>query len=151
MSTTPAPFHSESVDSSDQTVRAALEAIESFLADSAGPTFDADYFERLSFDLQRLHACMRSQHSAAGLSGTGGHVPPEYAGEFERLQGEHLAILGQIDRVVRLVDSMPDRPMEDREVFFLRIREMIATLRRHEAEEDRLLCLAIWHDTGGES
>ncbi len=151
MSTTPAPFHSESMDSSDQTVRTALETIETLLADSAGPAFGPDYFETLSFDLHHLHACVRSQHSAAGLSGIDGQVLPELADQFERLQREHLMILGQIDQVVRLVDSMADRPMEDREVFFLRIREMIATLRRHEAEEDRLLCLAIWRDTGGES
>jgi hypothetical protein len=28
---------------------------------------------------------------------------------------------------------------------------LIAVLRRHEAEEDRLFYLAFWHDTGGEA
>ena len=37
------------------------------------------------------------------------------------------------------------------DVFVLRVRELIAVVRRHDAEEDRLFTLAIWHDTGGES
>ncbi len=41
--------------------------------------------------------------------------------------------------------------LEDKEVFVLRGRELLAMLRRHEAEEDRLFYLAVWRDTGGES
>ena len=43
------------------------------------------------------------------------------------------------------------RDFEDKEVFVMRIRELIAVLRRREAEEDRLLYFAIWRDHGGES
>jgi hypothetical protein len=46
---------------------------------------------------------------------------------------------------------MVDRTLEDKEVFVLRGRELLAMLRRHEAEEDRLFYLAVWRDTGGES
>ena len=60
-------------------------------------------------------------------------------------------MLGQLDRLIRTADSVVDRPVEDTDVFFLRMRELIATLRRHEAEEDRLVSLAVWRDTGGES
>ena len=60
-------------------------------------------------------------------------------------------ILAKLDRLVRDVDSMADRTLEDKEVFFLRGLELIALLRRHEAEEDRIFYLSLWRDTGGES
>ena len=78
-------------------------------------------------------------------------LSPELAEEVKRLREEHPIILGKLDRMIRLVDSMPDRTLEDKEVFFLRGNELIALLRRHEAEEDRLFHLAVWRDTGGES
>ena len=60
-------------------------------------------------------------------------------------------MIGMLDRLIRPVDSMADRPLEDKEVFLLRVRELISMIRRHCAEEDRLFYLAVWHDTGGES
>lgn len=172
MSSPPPKDKLQSNGSSNQNVRAILRVIDGLAAlDKArGPsaaetdaatlhaqagaptsTSDPEYFPRLAAELQRLHVCVRARHSAARLQDMEDPLHPEYAHDFERLREEHSMILGQIDRVVRLVESIADRPMEDREVFYLRIREMIATLRRHEAEEDRLQSLAVWHDVGGES
>ncbi len=60
-------------------------------------------------------------------------------------------MLGALDRLIRASESMAFHALEDQDVFFLRVREVIALIRRHEAEKDRLLDLAIWRETGGES
>jgi hypothetical protein len=75
---------------------------------------------------------------------------PELTEEVERLQGEHQHILAQLDWLVRSSASIADRAVEDQEVLVLRLRELIAVLRRHEAEEDRVFFIATWRDTGGE-
>ena len=78
---------------------------------------------------------------------------PESIGRREqaRLRTEHSTILGMLDRIIRSTDALGDQTVEDKDVFFLRVRELLATVRRHEAEEDRLFYLAVWRETGGES
>jgi hypothetical protein len=56
-----------------------------------------------------------------------------------------------LDRLLRAVESMAGRPMEDQTVFILKVQELAAMIRRHEAEERRLIYLSMWRDTGGES
>jgi hypothetical protein len=55
-----------------------------------------------------------------------------------------------LDWLTRRVDAIADSTLEDKDVFLLRTRELIAVLRRHVAEEDRLFYLSVWRDTGGE-
>jgi hypothetical protein len=108
--------------------------------------------ESLGEELRGLHARFRA-HDAAGYFSSAEPIPvipPEYAKDVERLRAEHTHILGQLDWLVRSVGSMADRSMEDQEVFLLRLRELIAVLRRHEAEESRVFYLAMWRETGGE-
>ncbi|MBI4718865.1 MAG: hypothetical protein HY763_13750 [Planctomycetes bacterium] len=134
-------------------IKGSLNAIEAFIDDGGGTT-DATFYVRLAEMLRTLHGRIRIHHAATCLSASGDTtepLPPECIEELTRLSGEHSAILGHLDRLVRAVDSMHDRPQEDRDVFFLRLRELIAIVRRHEAEEDRVFYLALWRDTGGES
>lgn len=137
----------------DDSIKASLGLLEVMLDHAADRMFDADFFEELGTELRRLHARMRIHHAAeyAGSAPTADLVPPELSEEWNRLRAEHPIFLGQLDRLIRSVDSMADRTLEDKEVFLLRGRELIAMLRRHEAEEDRLFYLAVWHETGGES
>ena len=144
----------------DDSIKASLHVLEAMLDEAAAgratgdQMFDSGYFDTIGAELRRLHARLRIHH-AAGLNASpdnpAGPLPPELSEDQDRLRAEHPRILGQLDRLVRSVDTMADRPLEDKEVFVMRIRELIAILRRREAEEDRLLYFAIWQDTGGES
>ena len=138
----------------DDSIKASLNLLEAMLDNAADRMFDADFFDEVGTELRRLHARMRIHHAAeyAGAApAIADLVPPELSEEWNRLRAEHPVFLVQLDRLIRCVDSMADRTLEDKEVFFLRGRELIAMLRRHEAEEDRLFYLAVWHETGGES
>ncbi len=145
---------------SDDSIRASLDVLEAMLDEaSAGRAtgdlmFDGGYFETIGTELRRLHARLRIHHAArliASPDDPAGPLPPELSEDLDRLRAEHPRILGQLDLLVRSVGTMADRPLEDKEVFVMRMRELIAVLRRREAEEDRLFYFAIWRDTGGES
>lgn len=137
--------------SSRESIRASLDQLE-FLIDTAPATgFDVEYVESLEEALRRLHARFRIHRARDLADDDQSSLPPELVEVQAQLRAEHPALLGHLDRLIRRTPSMADRPHEDTEVFVLRIRELIAILRRHLAEEDRLLYLALWHDTGGEA
>lgn len=135
-----------------QSIKSILAGLHERFAEAADRQLEPEFFEEIASDLARLHAQFRIQHTAGQFTADVSTTPcPELAEEFRRLQDEHSLILGKLDRLVRCVDSMADRTLEDKEVFFLRGQELIALLRRHEAEEDRIFYLSVWRDTGGES
>lgn len=134
-------------------LRGTLHRLDTLLMHSAAQAASPGYWTTLGDCLRELHARVREHHAASRLSESedGTLIAPEYLDALTQLSAEHTHLLGMLDRLVRVVDSMPDRQVEDRDVFFLRIRELTAVLRRHEAEEDRLFALSLWRDTGGES
>lgn len=135
----------------DRSVKPILNNLQALFDDAQQRQLESDYFEEIAAALRTLHARMRVQHAAGqfGSEATAA-ASPELMDEVQRLADEHPLILGKLDRIIRLVDSMSDRTLEDKEVFFLRGQEVIALVRRHEAEEDRIFYLSIWRDTGGE-
>ena len=140
--------------SNHETVRDSLECIEELvLAVEPEDIFEPDRFATLCDELRQLHARIRMHHAAGFLAGSAAMeaLPPELADERNRLASEHMPILGQLDRILRLSDSILDRSLEDKEVFVLCVRELYAVVRRHLAEGDRLFYLAVWRDVGGES
>jgi len=138
--------------SPDDSFKESLAALEAILDRESDRVSDVGCCDELSAELRRLHARFRA-HDAGGYfssSDPAPVVPPELVEEVERLRSEHRPILGQLDWLVRHVVGIADRSMEDQEVLVLRLRELIAVLRRHEAEESRVFFLAMWRETGGE-
>lgn len=140
-------------NSRDDSVPMTLARLEAQLGAGAKRASDADDYEALGSELGHLHALIRLHHPAGmrAASMSADEMPPEFSSDLDRLLSEHTTILGLLDRIIRTVSSMADRPIEDKEVFFLRVHELVAIVRRHEAEEDRLFYLAVWRDVGGES
>ena len=138
----------------DDSITATLPQIEALLGTSSERMFDSEYYEKMATELRRLHARVRVHHAANELNicdESENSMPPEFLREQARLRAEHSTILGVLDRIIRSTDALADQTVEDKDVFFLRVRELLATVRRHEAEEDRLFYLAVWRETGGES
>ena len=137
----------------DEAVKDSLAALADLVDGRDESSLDNDSCEVLAEQLRLLHARFRA-HGAVDMfepaQGEAGDLPPELWGELRRLRGEHSSILGQLDWLTRNVESIADRTIEDKDVFVLRAQELLAVLRRHIAEEDRLFYLAVWRDTGGE-
>jgi hypothetical protein len=113
---------------------------------------DEEFYGPLNDELRTLHARMRIHHPAGARPNVNeNNSTPECFGELEGLCAEHTTFLGKLDRLMRAGKSMAGRTSEDQAVFTLQLHELTAMVRRHEAEERRLMYLAIWRDTGGES
>lgn len=135
------------------TIGATLPDLQQLLDQSFERIHDAEFYASIDESLRQLHACLRTHHASDYFpkeKEACEPIPPEWMDELNRLRDEHTHFLGFLDRLIRSCDSVVDRPMEDREVFFLRIQELMAMMRRHEVEEDRILYLTIWRDIGGE-
>ena len=139
--------------SPEETTKYALRHLEELLAASPERGSEAAYFSVLANEFRSLHARIRAHHAADCLEATSGPrvLPAELTQKWDRLREEHTPILGMLDWLIRHVESIADQATEDKDVFILRVKELIAVLRRHDAEEDRLYAIALWRDTGGES
>jgi len=138
----------------DESIKHGLRRLEEMLVDAPERGPDAAYFATLADEFTRLHARIRAQHAAMCMQTLEGQppvIPAEMTQEWDRLCEEHAHLLGMLDYLIRQVDSIADQGTEDKDVFVLRVKELIAVLRRHDAEEDRLYAIALWKDTGGES
>jgi hypothetical protein len=134
-------------------LESALGPLERLLESTWREDFGGAGMEELAERLRGLHALLR-RHEAAQQLFTAqriGEASPQHADELRRLLGEHTALIGMLDRLVRQLESVPSQSLEDKEVFYLRGRELFAVLRRHGAEEDRLFFSSLWQETGGES
>lgn len=138
--------------SPEDSFKESLAAIEAILDREGNRVGDSAACEVLGDELRRLHARFRAHDAAGYFSRLGPErpIPPEYVEQVHRLRDEHRPLLGQLDWLVRNVTSISDRALEDQDVFVLRARELIAVLRRHEAEENRVFFLGMWRETGGE-
>ena len=139
--------------SPDRLIRDSLERIDELMAKSAVELLTVNC-KRLCDELRQLHARFR-MHDATCRLDPGECTAmleqrPELASELRRVRDEHPHVLGLLDHLIRHVDSIVDQSAEDQEVFVLRLRELIAVFRRHEAEEDRIFHRAAWEETGGE-
>lgn len=108
--------------------------------------------ENLNSYLTTLHARFR-QHAGQDWAHDDeekGLVSPDLSGPAERLRDEHALIITRLDLLIREVDLLDGWTDEERDVYYLKIQELIALLRRHEAEENLITYRSTWYDTGGE-
>lgn len=131
-------------------VKSALASLEDCLI-QMNDDWREDGLEEIVSNLRRLHAGLRSRHAAGILAEDQSALLPELVEERTRLREEIIHLIGQLDRILRTADSILMNADDDIDLFMLRVREMGATVRRHEAEEDRLLFRSGWDDIGGES
>jgi hypothetical protein len=138
---------------SDDAIKESIASLNELVNADADRLVDDEFFTDVADELGVLHARFRS-HAATDLFGPAREAsdsfPPELSGDLERLRSEHQQILGLLDWLSQRVEWISQRTLEDKDVFVLRARELIAVLNRHIAEEDRLFYLALWRDTGGE-
>jgi len=115
---------------------------------------DPESLKHMRSVLSALHAQVRVLHAGGCLQKSQAGIdalPPEQARDWTRLSNECFAILGLIDRVLQCTASVLQYGEAEEELLLLRVREIVAIVKRHIAEEENLLYRAVWQDVGGES
>ncbi|RJP31580.1 MAG: hypothetical protein C4547_15335 [Phycisphaerales bacterium] len=146
------PLDQDALRDSAPTIGTLLAELERTLNQADDVFDDERVVSRLRETLRRLHGRLR-QHHAAGvwtLGDEGTFSSPELTGAAARLLEEHACMLGMLDRILRWMDTAATGQLDEQNVCALRIRELIATVRRHEAEEESLFYRSVWMDQGGE-
>ncbi|GMV41965.1 MAG: hypothetical protein AMXMBFR64_36810 [Myxococcales bacterium] len=75
-------------------------------------------------------------------------MAPHLATHCARLLEEHAQILQGFERSLERLRLLAEEHIGDAKAVSKRVRMVIATLRRHEAEENELLMNAFWEDLG---
>lgn len=131
-----------------------VESIGHTLSDLSGTTLDEATLHALCDDFRKLHAQLRIHH-ARHLMDDKQLYPeltrPEHVHAWSRLMDECMPILGMIDRMLRAAESVLSYEADRVELLLLRMHEIVNIVRRHVAEEEWLMCQAVYQDIGGES
>ncbi len=146
------PLEQDVLRDSTPTIATLLAELERTLEQADDTLHDERVVTRLRETLWRLHGRLR-QHHAAGVwsfGDEGAPASPELTGAAARLLEEHTSMLGMLDRILRCMDTAAKGQLDEQNVCALRIRELIATVRRHEVEEESLFYRSVWMDQGGE-
>jgi len=73
---------------------------------------------------------------------------PRFAHRLEQLEAEHIRILEVVDGAVARARSSRSAEMAEIRELNAQVRLIVATIRRHEAEEDEILIQAHWDEVG---
>lgn len=137
----------------DSLIKISLQRMDDLLVTLSVPLYTGPC-RRLGEELRQLHARFRAHDATCRLDPESMTVTmehrPELNSELRRIRAEHPHMMGLCDWLTRYVDSIANQSEEDQEVFLLRVRELIAVFRRHEAEEDRIYYRSAYEENGGE-
>jgi len=101
--------------------------------------------------LPRLAASLRAHFEAEQGGALFRKVPlthPQYADRLQRLEAEHDQILKRIDEVVGKAEGVASEKLYEVRELNAQVQMLVATIRRHEAEETEILMGAHWEEIG---
>jgi hypothetical protein len=73
---------------------------------------------------------------------------PRFAQALDRLSAEHAAILSALDDAIRGAEEVPGARLHECRELNARVQLLVATIRRHEAEENEIIFSAYWEEVG---
>jgi len=73
---------------------------------------------------------------------------PRFASTLDKLKSEHAEILDAARATIDRTRTLRSAEMHELRELNARIQLLVATIRRHEAEENEILLRAYWHDVG---
>jgi hypothetical protein len=115
------------------------------------PDREGAWLGRLAECLPRLASTLRAHFQVEQQGPLYRTLPvsfPRFAHRLEQLEAEHIRILEAVDSIVaRARDSSDHRVHELRELN-AQVQLVIATIRRHEAEENEIVIQAHWDEVG---
>jgi hypothetical protein len=115
------------------------------------PDREGQWIAQLSEELPRLAETLRCHFIAEQEGPLYQTLPvthPRFASRLQKLEGEHAKIIAAVEDAVQKAVSLNDPPMYEIREFNAELQLMVATIRRHEAEENEIILSAHWDEVG---
>jgi hypothetical protein len=140
----PVPFETES--------KQRIQDEHRWLAELVGALESTRDLARVRVQLAELASMLRShfelEEGEGGLHDVVGEQAGHRLAALQRLMAEHAEILVQVEQLRIAVGDCLDGPVRR---VLSSVGELVARLRRHEADEEELFADAFWSDLGGRS
>jgi hypothetical protein len=115
------------------------------------PDREGLWLGRLAECLPRLASTLRAHFQVEQQGPLYRKLPvsfPRFAHRLEQLEAEHIRILEAVDGIVARARDMGDHRMHELRELNAQVQLLIATIRRHEAEENEIVIQAHWDEVG---
>jgi hypothetical protein len=115
------------------------------------PDREGRWVSRLLESLPRLATTLRTHFEVEQQGPLYRKLPidfPRFAHRLEQLEAEHVRILEVVDGAVARARNLAGSEMSDVRELNAQVQLVVATIRRHEAEEDEILIQAHWDEVG---
>jgi hypothetical protein len=73
---------------------------------------------------------------------------PRYADRLAKLKSEHAGMLASVQEAIDRAEAVTGSEVPDQRELNAVVQLLVATIRRHEAEENEIVLRAYWHDLG---
>lgn len=115
------------------------------------PDREGRWLLRLRDALPRLASTLREHFRAEEEGPLYRALPvsfPRFALRLEKLEAEHVRILETVDSVTARAGTLSDPEMYEMRELNAQVQLIVATIRRHEAEENEIVIEAHWDEVG---
>jgi len=115
------------------------------------PDREGEWLGRLRDKLPLLAATLRAHFRVEQEGPLYSKLPiksPRFAHQLEKLEAEHVRILETVDSVVARTRKMKSAAMYEMRELNAQVQLIVATIRRHEAEENEIVIQAHWDEVG---
>jgi len=115
------------------------------------PDREGRWVSRLLESLPKLATTLRSHFEVEQQGPLYRKLPisfPRFAHRLEQLEAEHVRILEVVDGAVARARDLQTAEMYEIRELNAQVQLIVATIRRHEAEEDEILVQAHWDEVG---
>jgi len=115
------------------------------------PDLEGGWIGRIRDELPRLSDTLRAHFAVEQEGPLYRQLPvshPRFADRLARLEAEHARILSSIEEVTRQAEELRDPQMYEVREFNAAVQLLVATIRRHEAEENEIILSAHWDEVG---
>jgi hypothetical protein len=115
------------------------------------PDREGRWVSRLLESLPRLATTLRNHFEVEQQGPLYRQLPisfPRFAQRLEQLEAEHVRILEVVDGALARARNLQSAEMYEIRELNAQVQLIVATIRRHEAEEDEILIQAHWDEVG---
>lgn len=115
------------------------------------PDVEGQWIAQLRDELPRLATTLRCHFSEEQQGPLYRSLPvshPRFARKLRDLESEHERIISSVEEAIQKAAGLTDPQMYEIREFNAELQLLVATIRRHEAEENEIILSAHWDEVG---